>query len=524
MSCRTALGLTSVVTTVRFFLFFCIFHNLHAPIVNRATCYQVGKPISLNKLVNYEHVRKKKKQFSPNFECVQIVGGGTNKNSLPHESKSNLLPHESKSNLLPHESKSNLLPHESKSNLLPHESKSNLLPHESRSNFLPHESKSNLLPHESKSNLLPHESRSNFLPHESRSNFLPHESRSNFLPHDSKSNLLPHESRSNLSILITSPEGAKIYRFVVLLLIYRLSNIVSSKDFHFSDNSYLKNNTIVKILNLPIVSIGKACNDILNNDCSKTDFTDMYQILSIENTNFKINHKIFCKINKNIGKLNIVFTPSKANAETLKKEFINHLFNKQKGEIINAKKKIIWIASAISQTNFNDSCSNTKGNSLNKIQKVKKSLTILRINCYDTKKVTYNKRKNQIRKKSIICLMSNSTVVSYFENFGNHFSHVVCMGKNSYMMAKKLNFKNVHYPEDSKIKSFLNMLINLYNKLRDKYDTHYDIVLTREKHKNEKLAKALTKEGIPYRIVPCIKTQYHKKNIQLLYSIISSHM
>ncbi|KJP87607.1 hypothetical protein AK88_02775 [Plasmodium fragile] len=337
----------------------------------------------------------------------------------------------------------------------------------------------------------------------------------------------PRAGKPKVSILITSPEGAKIYRFVAILLIYNLIKRKAEEEFIFEKSPHVNNDAVKEVLNFPIISIGKSCNAVLNNDGTRRDLYDMFPSIVKEFPKCKINQQEFHQLNKTVNTLNIVFTPSKANSVTLHRELTANLV-KHKGEGTLNIDNIIWVASSISQSNFN----NKKKSDVTPLgRKDEKGgeeegarLTITRIKCYDTKKVTYNKNEMEIGKKSIICLMSNSTVASFFQNFGNDFAATLCMGRNSYTLAKKLNFKRVHYPEDSKMESFLIMLIKLYNELRDRFGTKYDVVLTREKGKNDCLARALTAQRIPYRVVPCITTHYNGEGIRLLYSILSSQV
>ncbi|SBS87157.1 conserved Plasmodium protein, unknown function [Plasmodium ovale curtisi] len=98
-----------------------------------------------------------------------------------------------------------------------------------------------------------------------------------------------------------------------------------------------------------------------------------------------------------------------------------------------------------------------------------KHANVMRINCYDTKGISYNKTKlKKINKNSIVCLMSNSAVLSFYQNFGNKFNYVICMGKSCYALLKKLNFINVYYPVNSKLELLLNMLVKLHRKITKK--------------------------------------------------------
>ncbi|GAB69293.1 hypothetical protein PCYB_147210 [Plasmodium cynomolgi strain B] len=337
----------------------------------------------------------------------------------------------------------------------------------------------------------------------------------------------PREGKAKVSILITSPEGAKIYRFVTILLIYNLLKREAEEDSPLERSHHVDNDAANEVLNFPIVSIGKSCNAVLNNDGTRRDLYDMFQTVVKEFPKCKINQQQFHQLNKTVKSLNVIFTPSKANSVTLHRELTANLA-KHKGEGSLNDENIIWVASSISKSNFSDKKSGEfppLGRKYEEEEPEEGSrLTITRINCYDTKKVTYNKNQIEIGKNSIICLMSNSTVTSFFQNFGNDFAATLCMGRNSYMLAKELNFKQVYYPEDSKMESFLIMLIKLYNELRDRFGTQYDIVLTREKGKNDYLGRALTAQRIPYRVVPCIRTHYHGEGIRLLYSILSSQV
>ncbi|CAA9991270.1 conserved Plasmodium protein, unknown function [Plasmodium knowlesi strain H] len=338
----------------------------------------------------------------------------------------------------------------------------------------------------------------------------------------------PRADKAKVSILITSPEGAKIYRFITILLIYNLVKRKSEEKSPLGRSINVDDNDAVNdVLSIPIISIGKSCNAVLNNDGTRSDLCDMFQNVVKEFPKCIINQNDFHQLNKTVKSLNIVFTPSKANSVTLHRELTAN-FEKHKKEGTLNTENIIWVASSISKSNFHDKKSEFTpfGRKDEDEEEEERSghLTVTRINCYDTKKVTYKKNEMEIERKSIICLMSNSTVVSFFQNFGNNFAATLCMGRNSYMLAKKLNFKHVLYPEDSKMESFLIMLIKLYNELRDKFGTQYDVVLTREKGKNDYLVRALTAERIPYRVVPCIRTHYHGEGIRLLYSILSSNV
>ncbi|EDL44274.1 hypothetical protein PVIIG_01529 [Plasmodium vivax India VII] len=332
----------------------------------------------------------------------------------------------------------------------------------------------------------------------------------------------PRGVKSKVSILITSPEGAKIYRFVAILLIYNLVKREAEGESSLEGIHHVDHDAIKEVLNFPIVSIGKSCNAVLNNDGTRRDLSEMFQSVVKEFPKCKINQQEFHQLNKSVKNLNIVFTPSKANSVTLHRELTAHLA-KHKGEGPLNAENIIWVASSISESNFDHKKSEFTPLG-KKREEEKNRLTITRINCYDTKKVTYNKNQIEIRRNSIICLMSNSTVASFFQNFGNDFAATLCMGRNSSMLAKKLNFKQVLYPEDSKMESFLIMLIKLHNELGERFGTQHDVVLTRERGKNGQLGRALTEQRIPYRVVPCIRTHYHGQGIRSLYSILSSQV
>ncbi|CRG97102.1 conserved Plasmodium protein, unknown function [Plasmodium gallinaceum] len=324
--------------------------------------------------------------------------------------------------------------------------------------------------------------------------------------------LLKNEEKEKLYVLITSPEGARIYRFLVILFIYNLKREQNCKSFEILMDNH---RYVSEILKIPIISIGESCNKILNNEFKKSDFFNIYKNISLENKKEIIDNDIFNKINNDIGKLNIVFYPSKSNSTVLKKELICKFFNNT--QITNAN--LVWISSAISNSNFNElSLLNKKKNN-----KIEKNIRVTKINCYDTKKVVY-KKENNINKNSIICLMSNSTALSFYENFGNDFDYVICMGISCYKLLKKLNFKNVYFPEDSKTHSFLNILVNLYNKLKNGYKKEFQVVLTREKDKNEELKRILSELNIPLKIIPCTKTKYNFENIKNVYSLIYSYI
>ncbi|CRH02892.1 conserved Plasmodium protein, unknown function [Plasmodium relictum] len=338
-------------------------------------------------------------------------------------------------------------------------------------------------------------------------------SKSWYLKFYSDTTLSKNEEKKKLYILITSPEAARIYRFLVILLI---NNLKGEKNYESFETLMDNNKYVLEILKLPIISIGESCNNILNNEFKKSDFFNIYKNLSVESkVELEVDNDIFNKINNNIGKLNIVFYPSKSNSTTLKKELIYNFFNNTK--VINAN--LVWVASAISFSSFNElNLLNKKKNN-----QEKKNINVIKIDCYDTKKVIY-KKENNINKNSIICLMSNSTVLSFYENFGNDFDYVVCMGVSCYNLLKKLNYKNVYFPEDSKIQSFLNILINLYNKLKNNYKKEFHVILTREKDKNEELKKILSELKIPFEIIPCTKTEYNFENIKNVYSLIYSYI
>ncbi|SOV24010.1 conserved Plasmodium protein, unknown function [Plasmodium sp. DRC-Itaito] len=360
------------------------------------------------------------------------------------------------------------------------------------------------------------------------------------------------KSNNKLYILITSPEAARIYRYVIILLIYNMKN----KNFKYKNCHEKKINYIKKyIQDIPILSIGYSCNNILKNKFNKSLFYNISnKNMSINKRQiFKIKKEEFLQINRDIKThLNIVFTPTKANATIFKKELRDFLFLEKKNNETNTKvhktkvkkkninvnvninrdkhinkqhvhKNILWISSSISTSSFNDLhiYSQNDNNIYNHIN-------IKRINCYDTQKVTYNKNdrtnKIHIKKNSIICLMSSSTVLSFYENFGNNFSYVVCMGKNSYELLKKLNFKNIFFPENSKTETLLNILITLYNKLNNKYKHKYHIILTRQKDKNDEIKKILSQRNIPFQEIPCIKTKYNYDNISKLYEELQDYI
>ncbi|SCP03747.1 conserved Plasmodium protein, unknown function [Plasmodium malariae] len=327
--------------------------------------------------------------------------------------------------------------------------------------------------------------------------------------------------RKKLYILITSPEGARIYRFLVVLLIYNLTKNKNDKNVQILCNNG-KNSIIDEILNVPIISIGESCNEILNNYLNKTGFFNNiykhYPSLVKQNV-CNISYDTFNQINNSVKKLNIVFTPSKANSATLKMEMMSKYFKNQK-ECINAN--IVWVSSAISQSNFEDISTAISGEA-----KDDHIIKLTKINCYDTKQIVHsNKMKIKIKKKNcIVSLMSNSTVQSFYNNFGSDYNYVVCMGHNCYNLLKELNFKNIYFPHDSKLHTFLNVLIKLYNelKIKDK-KKKYEVLLTREKHKNDQVRKILSEKNIPFVIIPCISTQYDSQGIQRLYSLISTYV
>ncbi|CXJ28824.1 conserved Plasmodium protein, unknown function [Plasmodium berghei] len=389
---------------------------------------------------------------------------------------------------------------------------------------------------------------------------------------------------NNLHFLITSPEAAKIYRLVIILLIYYLKkNIMQSDDTKncISIKNKDKNNinTINKLVNIPIISIGLSTNYMLNNKLKKNDFYNIYKNMSLENKKkYDINNYEFNKINKSLKNFNITFTPSISNADTLKRELSLHYFQKQiklsdlkqKNSLIN----VIWLSSAISMSNFE----NIKSWNIEKKQNYNiKNINVMRINCYDTKSINYSKqklKKIKIKKNSIVCLMSNSAVLSFYQNFGNNFNYVVCMGKNCYLLLKKLNFINVYYPMNSKLELLLNMLVKLHRKITKKMEikieknvkkkvkktnanleanlgnttsNNYEneirnnvheidtqnskcmnkqikVVLTREKHKNYQIKKFLLQKNIPIQIIPCIKTEYKHKEITHLCNTFLSHI
>ncbi|VWU53410.1 conserved protein, unknown function, partial [Hepatocystis sp. ex Piliocolobus tephrosceles] len=154
-------------------------------------------------------------------------------------------------------------------------------------------------------------------------------------------------------------------------------------------------------------------------------------------------------------------------------------------------KYLVWIASELSDTNFNDinvnlykmnqmekniSGSNVTvgidspitaitGNNSNSNKSGNSHINCLRINCYDTKPITYTNKK--IKKNAIVCFMSNSAISSFYKNFGFNFDYAVCMGKTCFQLLKDLKFqKQILFPSNSTLESFLKILINLYNKLK----------------------------------------------------------
>ncbi|KEG03823.1 conserved Plasmodium protein, unknown function [Plasmodium vinckei vinckei] len=373
---------------------------------------------------------------------------------------------------------------------------------------------------------------------------------------------------NNPHILITSPEAAKIYRLVVILLICHLKKIIKQT----SDTTKwisIKNkdniNKINKLLNIPIISIGYSTNHILNNELKKNEFYNIYKNMSLENKKiYHINSYEFNKINKNLKNFNIVFTPTISNADTLKRELSLHYFQKQKNHSID----LVWVASAISKANFENPemwVEEKKENKNSNYNHNVKQVNATRINCYDTKGISYSKtklKKIKINKNSIICLMSNSAVLSFYQNFGNKFNYVICMGESCYALLKKLNFINIYYPTNSKLELLLNMLVKLHHKVTKKHhkknekianiklkpnlgnttNNNYEhenqintqkskymskqikIVLTREKHKNFQIKKFLNKKNIPTQIIPCIKTEYKHKAITHLCNALLSHI
>ncbi|CAD2106129.1 conserved Plasmodium protein, unknown function [Plasmodium vinckei brucechwatti] len=383
---------------------------------------------------------------------------------------------------------------------------------------------------------------------------------------------------NNLHLLITSPEAAKIYRLVVILLICYLKQIIK-QNRDTTKCIYIKNkdkdniNKINKLLNIPIISIGLSTNYVLNNELKKNEFYNIYKNMSLENKKkYHINNYEFDKINKNLKNFNIVFTPSISNADTLKRELSLHYFQKQiKLSEIKQKNNsidIIWLASAISRANFENpeiwGTEKREEKGRNYDHNVKHA-NVTRINCYDTKGISYNKtklKKIKINKNSIVCLMSNSAVLSFYQNFGNKFNYVICMGESCYALLKKLNFINVYYPTNSKLELLLNMLVKLHHKITKKnheknikianikleanlgkttnnnyeHENQIDtqkskcmnkqikVVLTREKHKNYQIKKFLHKKNIPTQIIPCIKTEYKHEGITHLCNTFLSHI
>ncbi|SCN63691.1 conserved Plasmodium protein, unknown function [Plasmodium chabaudi adami] len=369
---------------------------------------------------------------------------------------------------------------------------------------------------------------------------------------------------NNLHLLITSPEAAKIYRLVFILLICYLKKIKQTGDttkcvcIKNEDKDVI--NKINKLLTIPIISIGLSTNYALNNELKKNEFYNIYKNMSLENKKkYHINSYEFNKINKNLKNFNIVFTPSISNADTLKRELSLGYFQKQKNNSID----VVWIASAISRANFEDPemwGAEKEEEKDSNYDNEANHANVTRINCYDTKAINYSKTK--LNENSIICLMSNSAVLSFYQNFGNKFNYVICMGKSCYTLLKKLNFINVYYPANSKLESLLNMLVKLHRKVtkknnekieiitnrkleanlrnttnnKYKHENQIDIqkfkcmnkqirvVLTREKHKNYQIKKFLHKKNIPTQIIPCIKTEYKHEGITHLCSAFLSHI
>lgn len=364
----------------------------------------------------------------------------------------------------------------------------------------------------------------------------------------SNKNHFINKSNSKLYILITSPEAARIYRYIVILLIHNLKNT----NLKYETCNERKLNYIKKFVkDISILSIGHSCNDILKNKFNKSLFYNISNKNSSIHKSpiFKIKKKKLLQINRDISThLNIVFTPTKANGNTFKKELRDFFFlkkneqrnnniykkDKQKRnvninqhEYINEQKNlhnnILWISSSISTSSFDDLDIHPQNNN-----HIYDRINLKRINCYDTQQVTYNindkTNKIHITKYSIICLMSTSTVLSFYKNFGNNFSYVVCMGKSSYELLKKLNFKNIYFPENSKTKTLLNILITLYHKLNNKYKRKFHIILTRQKDKNEEIKKVLSQQNIDIQEIPCIKTKYNFANISKLYKLLYSYI
>ncbi|CDO65748.1 conserved Plasmodium protein, unknown function [Plasmodium reichenowi] len=377
----------------------------------------------------------------------------------------------------------------------------------------------------------------------------------------SNKNRFIKKANTKLYILITSPEAARIYRYIVILLIHNLKN----RNLKCETCNERKLNYIKKYIeDIPILSIGNSCNHILENKFNKSLFYYISNKNSCINKSqiFKIKKEKLLQINRDISThLNIVFTPTKANGNTFKKELRDFFFfkkkekrnnniykkdkqnrnvninqheyiikqnvqiNKQKIQI-NKKKlhnNILWISSSISTSSFHDLDIHPQNDN-----HIYDRINLKRINCYDTQQVIYNindkTNKIHIKKYSIICLMSTSTVLSFYKNFGNNFDYVVCMGKSSYELLKKLNFKNIYFPENSKTQTLLNILITLYHKLNNKYKRKFHIILTRQKDKNEEIKNVLSQQNIPLQEIPCIKTKYNFANISKLYNLLYSYI
>ncbi|EAA19143.1 asparagine-rich protein [Plasmodium yoelii yoelii] len=263
---------------------------------------------------------------------------------------------------------------------------------------------------------------------------------------------------NNLHFLITSPEAAKIYRFVIILLIYYIKKYIIQNDdtkncISIKNKDKNNINLINKLVNIPIISIGISTNYIINNKLKKNDFYNIYKNMSLENKKiYDINNYEFNKINKSLKNFNIVFTPSISNADTLKRELFLYYFQKQiklfdlkhsnnlvdnnltdnnlidnnlidNNLIDNNLIGVVWVSSAISMSNFEDI---KKWNIEKKQNSNIKNVNVMRINCYDTKSINYSKKKLKkikIKKNSIVCLMSNSAVLSFYQNFGNNFNY-----------------------------------------------------------------------------------------------------
>ncbi|SBS88960.1 hypothetical protein POVCU2_0051470 [Plasmodium ovale curtisi] len=356
--------------------------------------------------------------------------------------------------------------------------------------------------------------------------------------------------KSKLYILITSPEGARIYRFLVTLLILNLdtqnkidvagaanlagvANATGAANIADADNvfgaekwerdhGYYGRRAKRNIMDIPIISIGKSCSRILNSNFRDNDLLNLQEQHNRQEKQFpECSIDMLKEINSiYIGMMNIVFTPTSANAETLKRELLENFFEKQY-ERWDDIPKIVWISSSISNTNFYDMYINYSNGKKNKVR-TKHHIEVVRVDCYNTKKVLY-KGEKKIKKNSIVCLMSNSAVMSFYTNFGNNFDYVVCMGRNCYMLLKKLHFKNVFFPHDSKMESFLNILMNLHHELKEKYKKKFNVILTREKYKNDMIEKILLGKNIPYQIVPCIQTEYNFQGIRHLYKMLLAH-